>query len=400
MDNYEFKRYLRWLVGTIIAVVSACGILNLFMDPLGIFGSPRISGLNEVKPYLDHHRELARWKGALRLCGEVGIFGNSRAEIGFDPEHNAFDSAGLRAFNHAIPGSTLSMAVQQLEWLNQSNCTPKSVIIGVDFIGFVGSPSVRNSHLKTSSPPKIGLRDLVETVFSISAVNDSFKTLYSQYVEYPTTITSRGFNPLLNYSREARVSGYSNLFRQSAESIVYKWIQKPASSRRIFLDSEEFFWLERFLIATKEGSALTHIVLYPYHIQLRHIMEHFELEEEFHSWKSMLSSVTEKYPNVKVWDFSGLGHETTEPIPPPGDISAEVAFYWEAAHFKSKLGDLMISQIIGGESGFGFPLTKHSISSTRAHDKARLQEESPTNAALKKEVSDLYERVQKLQRVP
>jgi hypothetical protein len=394
MNNHEFKRYLRWLAGTIIAVVSACGILNLFMDPLGIFGSPRVRGLNEVKPYLDHHRELARWKGALRLCGEAGIFGNSRAEIGFNPEHNAFDSVGHRAFNHAIPGSTLSMAVQQLEWLKHSNCTPKSVIIGVDFISFIGSPSVRNSHTKASSPPKIGLQDLVETVFSISAVNDSLKTLYSQYVDYPATITSRGFNPLLNYSREASVSGYSNLFLQSAESIIYKWSRKSTSSRKVSLNSEEFFWLERFLAATNESSELTHIVLYPYHIQLRHIMDHFELEGEFHSWKSMLLSVTEKYPNVKVWDFSGLRHETTEPIPPPGDIRTEVAFYWEAAHFKSKLGDLIISQIIGGQNGFGSPLTRHSIPVTRAHDSARLQEESSTNAALKKELKALYERVQ------
>jgi hypothetical protein len=105
-------RYLK-LVGYVAAtLVAAAGAVNWAADPLAVFGTPRVSGLNARKPYLNHDRELARFALAHRHCkatkaaatpaGLAGIFGNSRAEIGFNPEHAAFARLNLKAFNHAL----------------------------------------------------------------------------------------------------------------------------------------------------------------------------------------------------------------------------------------------------------------------------------------------------------
>src|SRR6476620_3869448 len=97
--------FLRCMSITAFALVLVAGAVNVLVDPLGVFGSPRIAGINALKPYVDHDRDLIRWRAARRECPNAAIFGNSRAEIGLDPDHPMFRQHGLRAFNHAIPGS-------------------------------------------------------------------------------------------------------------------------------------------------------------------------------------------------------------------------------------------------------------------------------------------------------
>jgi hypothetical protein len=53
---YSWASYLRWMLATLVACVALVGAVNVFIDPLGIFGSPRIAGLSATKPHLDHHR--------------------------------------------------------------------------------------------------------------------------------------------------------------------------------------------------------------------------------------------------------------------------------------------------------------------------------------------------------
>ena len=135
----SWASYLRWMLTTLAICVALVGAINVFVDPLGIFGSPRIPGINATKPYLDHHRDLTRWQAARRVCAGAGIFGNSRAEIGFDPRHPAFAAAGLSAFNYALPSAPASTIDRQLKWLASIGCTPKLAIVGVEFNDFLGT---------------------------------------------------------------------------------------------------------------------------------------------------------------------------------------------------------------------------------------------------------------------
>ena len=48
----SWPSYLRWLFGTLVATILAVGAFNLLIDPLNVFGAPRIAGLNAIKPHL------------------------------------------------------------------------------------------------------------------------------------------------------------------------------------------------------------------------------------------------------------------------------------------------------------------------------------------------------------
>lgn len=395
MTSSTWRHYLTWMLATMLATVGLCGAFNAFIDPLGIFGAPRITGLNATKPYLDHHRDLARWQAAHRVCPSAGIFGNSRAEIGFDPEHPAFSELGLVAFNHAIPGTSINTALRQLRWLQEAGCPPQVIVLGVEFFDFLGAPAAKSQAPSLSPAPHIDANVIAETVFSITALRDSVTTIAAQYSRYPATLTPRGFNPLLTYIPEVEHNGHYALFRQRAVENLKTWSRKsrhiqPGGSGR----SVELAGLEAFLDTAAQSSSRVHLVIYPYHAQLRLMMERAGLGPLFTDWKAlMMDTVDRTHPtpgNVKLWDFSGLDEATMEPIPAPNDRKTHLTYYWEAGHFKKALGDQILNQILLDRPGFGVLLQPASFNAQQEEDQRRTRDALAQPSSLLREVDSLF----------
>lgn len=385
-----WRRYLTWACASFLVVLAICSAVNLLVDPLDIFDSRRIAGVNAIKPHLDHHQVLSKARVAGRMCSSVGIFGNSRAEIGFDPDHPLFHQPGMDAYNHAIPGSALITSLQQLAWLEKSACAPKVIILGVEFFDFLGAK--KSLAPRVLEPvPAITAPVLAETVFSITAVRDSIATLWLQRAEYPEMVTRRGFNPLLTYILEAKNNGYYALFRQRADENKKnwmrrkRWIMPPVGG--VSEDTED---LDQFLAIAARSGAKVHIVIYPYHAQIRLMMEKLGLSPLYDEWRNLLVATAAKHAKGKaeidIYDFSALTPETLEAIPARGDRRTELKYYWEAGHFKKALGDMVLQQVVAGTPGFGSKLDSASMSAWLQEDRQRIQRKLETNDALVQEV--------------
>ena len=96
-----------------------------------------------------------------------------------------------------------------------------------------------------------------------------------------------------------------------------------------------------------------HLIIYPYHAQLMAMFEDAGLLGTMDEWKRMLvreaDAARARHPDahISVWDFSGYGDMRCERIPAPGDTRSVTRWYWEAGHFKSTLGELMLQRIFG-----------------------------------------------------
>jgi hypothetical protein len=67
--------------------------------------------------------------------------------------------------------------------------------------------------------------------------------------------------------------------------------------------------------------------------------------------------------DVRVYDFSGFNHVTSEPVPQPGNRSAMIN-YWETSHYRESVGDTILARLAGGAAagdGFGAELLPGSI---------------------------------------
>jgi hypothetical protein len=392
---HRWPTYLAWFFSTATLLVLACAAFNYAVDALGIFGAPRVAGFNAIKPHLDHHRELSRWQAARRVCAPAGIFGNSRAEIGLDPEHPALVAQG-GAFNHAIPGTGLETSQQQLNWLKAAGCSPRTVVLGVEFFDFLGG-SAPAADGKPGSAPRIDASAIAETLLSLSALGDSLTTLALQRSANPATITPRGFNPLLNYNAEVKQSGHHALFRQRATENLKNWSRKP---RRLLTGqggpSSDQLALESFLRTATASADTVHVVIYPYHAQIRLMMVRLGLSEMFTEWKASIVATAQRLSTdkvrIQVWDFSALSTQTLEPIPPAGDRQTRLQHYWEAGHYKKELGDQMLGQMLASQPGFGKLLDPAMLQAWLEQDQARVRELLAQPSALRSEVDSLFQR--------
>jgi hypothetical protein len=395
---WNWPIYLQWMFTTVLVTITTVGVFNVFIDPLGVFGSPRVEKFNSLKPHLDHHLEFSRFRAAVRLCNEIGVFGNSRAENGFDPESQIFQEKNSKAFNHAIPGSSIGTALQQMNWLQSANCLPKNIIIGVEFFDFLGGSEAKPTPtLKTHPVPTFDSKFLTESVFSLTGLRDSFSTINLQRTRYPAISTDHGFNPLLNYISEVEKSGHYALFRQRAEENIRSWKRKtlrlkPAQGGV----SEDEAWLAAFLAESEKNGSTVHIVIYPYHAQIRLIIEKLGMGDLFTAWKRLIFDLAQagvgRGGRVKVWDFSGVAPETLEAIPEKGDKKTQLKYYWEAGHFKKDLGNLVLARIYGADGDFGRELKSESLEAWLLEDRGRVTSILGTPSPLVTEVEDLLAR--------
>lgn len=375
----SWKCYLRWTLATCLLALAGTGLLNILIDPLGVFGSPRIAGVNSIKPYLDHHRHLSRLVAARRICATTGIFGNSRAEIGLDPLSPALLEHGVDAFNHAIPGSNANTAYRQLLWLEASGCLPEQIVLGVEFFDFLGgSPAGSLPTLHTDPPPALDGRFMAESVFSITGLRDSLSTVIAQRADFAATMTERGFNPLHNYLQEVSRNGHHVLFRQRAEENLRNWSGRPRRLLPLEGGASDDAMAVDAIIArgTAAGSRIV-LIVYPYHAQIRLLLERIGLGELFSEWKRQVYQLADRHAangaQVEVWDFSGISSETLETIPVPGDRRTHLAYYWEAGHFKKELGDRLLERLMGRNNGFGTRLERQTLDSWLDRDRAAVK---------------------------
>jgi len=390
--------YMRWVMITTVAFVVVVALFNVMIDPLGVFGSPKIVGLNAIKPHLDHHNELVRWQAARRLCPNTGIFGNSRAEIGFDPEHDQFARNGLVAYNHAIPGTGANMAYRQIERLKAAGCSARTILLGVEFFDFLGGAKPREkSLLKVRSESQLDGMFFAETVFSLAGLRDSLATIALQRAPFPAVLTERGFNPLQNYTLEVQQSGQYLLFRQRAEENLRNWSRLPRRLSPLeggVSDDEQS--VDAILVQAAESQSTVFLIIYPYHAQIRVMMELLGLGELFSEWKKLIVAIatvhTDAGQKVEVWDFSGISQQTLETIPAPGDRETAMEYFWESGHFKKALGDLAIAQLLGGQSGFGKKLDRSNVNEFLAIDHVRVQTILTTPSPLLRDVKEILDR--------
>lgn len=379
---------------TCVFAIAITGLFNIFIDPLGVFGVPSIKSVNAIKPYLDHDRELSRFHRARRLCSTAGIFGNSRAEIGFDPAGPVLKEYGLDAFNHAIPGTGAGTAYRQLLWLQASKCMPKTVFLGIEFFDFLGGDApVALPTLQSDPLPALNHRFFAETVFSIAGLRDSISTVLLQRSRYPATSTARGFNPILNYIPEVQQNGHYVLFRQRGEANIRSWKRKPLRLRPVNGNiSDDEAKLAAILSRISQDGGTAYLIIYPYHAQIRVIMERLGMTRLFEDWKRTMVALAERSGNVQLWDFSGVSSETLEVIPEKGDRKTQLRYYWEAGHFKKELGELVMARMLGAKGDFGVKLDSTNIEQWLAEDRRRVQSLLEIPSPLTREVGDLIDR--------
>lgn len=366
--------YLRiWFFALLILLIGAM-TLNYWVDPYGLY-RPYNDG--DWKPHAATQGELVKPYQVLKHLPRTLILGNSRSEVGFDPEDAAWPESAQPIYNLALPGTGTRVARRLFEHVLAVH-SPQTIVLGVDFMDFLVSPDVSKwepeiiHRLLVTPDRQINndrwfqmMLDGTVTLASLDAVMHSIDTVRVHGKPEVAHVTAAGFNPMRDYSRIAHNEGYFNLFRQRDIENMRAYQKRP---KNLFSSgthtSPAFEDVTAILDLARAHGIQVKVVIYPYHAHLLEILRISNCWNLFEDWKRELAHIvaTHNPDQATLWDFNGYHHFARETVPPAGDKQTVVHNYWEAGHFKKELGHQILARLSGeGEPAFGVALTPENV---------------------------------------
>jgi len=375
--SQPFGRFLLWSGLLTGAGALACAALVLTVDPYRLVGWVDRPGFNHDKPQPEHHQKQIKLAAARALGANVLIVGNSRAEIGLDPDYPALAAGGLQPYNLALAGTRIQVARAQLDQLHRAGVHPRHLIVGAEFLDFPVDPAAPARVVPPTEYPG-AMEELAwrfDTAFSLDALGDALRTVRLQHAPNAPRMSARGFNPLAEYRQMARDEGYYALFQQRAADYAKRFAKLPRGLAGPDGASTEFTQLRAVIGHGAADGARVDVVIYPYHAQIMALIEAAGMDPMLDSWRVQLvraiAAERAAHPGVTInlWDFSGYGERQCEAIPAKGDRKSETRWYWEAGHFKAAMGQLMLARMLGqpeADPAFGVALEADNLAQNRA----------------------------------
>lgn len=360
------RTFLRTVLLTLAAGSAVCAAFVYIVDPYGLYGAVNRAGINQVKPALTRYQEEIKTTLAVRSGAANFIFGNSRAEIGFDP-----DTLG-NAYNLAVAGSVMDTVINQIAYLQSHGVRPAGAVVGMEFLNYAEAPRPVRAGAPPAAPVHAADRASwrFDALYSFASLKDSVRTLRMQQDAYAESMSPRGFNPLREYLAYARIDGYHLIFQRRAEENAANYLRK---ARAGFNAADARRDTRLILDMLAASGADIKLVIYPYHAQVLLLFEETGLWPKFEAWKAILAEEVDaaraRHPGAHMLlaDFSGFGERQCEAVPASGS-TAPTQWYWEGGHFKKALGDEVLRALATGNGyeGLGMPLDMRMLEANRA----------------------------------
>lgn len=366
-QSLQHRRFLMWLVASFSLICLLAGCINYVIDPYGIFGTPRIDGLNARKPAAGERVRTSKPYMATALRPVTVIAGNSRPELGLDPLSSCWQDADQPVFNTGIPGASFHMQTQYAKHALSAG-GGKQVLLALDFVDFL-----ENTQAKaTAAPPdwvslsrtyagrlnirdeavsewqRFGTRakDKLGSLFSLNTLADSLQTITQQSLPHSTDRRADGFNPGRDYEAIIRNEGQHVLFQQKNAELSTR-LARPALG--LFISgqdySESFESLKAFLSWAKREKVTVRLFVNPYHADYLNIIQAAGLWPVLEDWKRQITQIAGDF-NAPLWDFNTLDAYSSEEPPGRGQRGKSIRWYWEPAHYKREMGELMLAKML------------------------------------------------------
>lgn len=371
------KQFVTRLLATALAVVLGCGLFNAIVDPHGLFRWVDQQGFNAIKPRATQAGEAFKYRVVDFSLPQTLLLGNSRAEMGWNPEHLPSASFGSIA-NVALPGQGLGAMVAMADhaW---ARSRPTTLVIGAEFFDCLESGQGRPQTRTTTSAwaaSATGAMKQFERIgafaaqaLSLDTTADSLQTLFAQRNLDAANLRRDGFQAARDYPRMQQVDGPRKLFLQRDHENAKVRMNGPKSIRYTNGELSGCFGaLDRLLADAQARGQTVYLATYPYHARLLELIVNAGLWPAYEEWKTILTEQVARHRQgglkVRLWDFGAYHRYAVEAIPEPGQTKPVPMWYWEAGHFRAELGARMLGVMVAEQSPdglFGVELTRDRL---------------------------------------
>ncbi len=364
------SRFLRdWTIFVALGL-GAAAAFNWFMDPYWIYNSPAIPGVNAIKTEFAPRVRMAKAHVIQKLKPKAIILGTSRAEVGLSPDHPGWDPQAVPRYNLGLSGANIYEARRYFQHAHAIQPL-KQVVLAMDFFMFnvdyknqADFDETRLAVTPDGQPTPNAGGEFARTLLSLDALNSSLRMLRSQKREYAELYKTNGCrdwdhrDPFV-----VKRGGHRQVFIRSEQEYAKKlWFPAPTYQYR-FTNPEtgvSSFDSYRVIVRTAYRDRIDlRMAILPAHAHLNEALRESGLWTMFEDWKRELVKINEeeaaraKAKPFPLWDFNNFSNWTLEAVPPAGDISTRMYWFWEAPHFKRELGDQVLDVVLSPPKIFG-----------------------------------------------
>ena len=389
-------KYISTYFTSFAIVLFSIATFNWFIDPFGMFWSPQVERVNLVKPEAGKRSRITKAYQVNEIKPDILIVGNSRVEMGLNPNNNNFN--GKVVYNQGMPGASVAMQVDYALDAMANNDTIEQLFVGVDFLDFLLSKkqvlnfkTKNDSHGQTKYDFRLisqdksnlasiaRLKEKLTMIFSLDAFSASINTIFQQKSK-TSSINPLGFNNALSYVSIMNSEGIKPLFKQKLHEISTRltskqWVIKVQETAPY---SPTFAHLGRLIKVAKEKQVDIVFFINPYHFSYLHTLADNNQWSNFQVWKKTLVNYLSimQGDEFTLWDFSGESDFVNEGVP-LANPKQQMQWFWEPAHYKKELGDILIKKMVKKQNSseilIGKQLTRSNITKSLDINNSLLQ---------------------------
>jgi hypothetical protein len=344
------RRYCKIVLFVALLALVVIALFNLLVDPIGAYPGIGLKSFERFRA--TQFSRVARAELARRGDWEIAIFGTSRPKIGMPSAHPLFTNN--HACNLSVDAARMSEAAVMFEYTRARNPL-RRVLLCLDFAMFRGSTVFRFDLPESRFNPQLSLLDYhCKNLIGSGATDQSFWfTIDLWKMDFPPPEQRNGFAvrvPKADASQRA-------LFAKTLRSLANGYALQQVATN-------EMQALRDVLVSARAHGIDLTLAINPVHALDLELMVAGKNWERFEQWKRDVAGLVAEVgaTNVVLWDFAGCWEPTMEPVPPAGDTTTRMKFYYENSHYTPAMGALMLDRMFfGAANRFGATISTMNI---------------------------------------
>lgn len=355
------RRYLGSLAAAATVLLAAAVVFTWTVDPYLLEGRPRIAGFNALKPHGGDYGLISKERMALALRPTILIVGNSRVEVGFDPNEVSV-VAGERVFAAGVPGEALSTLTPMVRRIAE-RAPLRRVYVGLDYIDFVEwrSPPRPAAAARSSLFGAFAQQAMwqAQTRASMGALVAAIETVAGQRSRFTDTISEAGHNPMRSYEAYYETIGQAGVFRAYLRKLRASFAGRlqPRRDSPTFMRQRQA--LRDLFDLSQEKKFELVFFFYPLHVFVSEVMAREGHWEPFLTWRSDVAAMLSELGQASgadwpLMDFMSYHGIAAEAAPPDDDRKTRMTHWIEPGHFRPTVGTAMFDHLREPTAGSDF----------------------------------------------
>lgn len=347
-----YSRFYAVLITVILSILASIALINIIVDPYGVFNSRLIQEFNESKPWKVVQVRLFKAIDITRIKPKTILLGASRTYVGLNPQHPALNRY-QQTYNLGLNSANMYEMKRYFQHAlaNQPDLT--LVVLEIDYFSFSldgkNTPDFSEERLEKNS---IVPQDLLKSTLSMDGLINSISTILHNYRESHKFLFVNGMVDVAVPNQPISTTTFTQFI----------------SNYNYYISPNYLKDLEYVVKTCRDRGIELKIFISPIHVLF---LEHLRASgnwQMYERWKREVVKIT------PVWDFSGYNTITAE------KYSDRVIMknYTDMSHYTIPVGNLILNRLFNYQEktvppDFGVLITPTNIESHLAKINAQRQ---------------------------